>query len=567
MSGNTRGVQVITRLLGAVTAAVTSFSLVTPAIAGPEATTAPGYPAPRLDFTAEERALAGVVAANPGVARFYGENGRQMIWSGSAEATARQEALFDALSKAGAHGVPVSRYDVARLKRAVAETRTSADRLRLETVLSQVFAAYVQDVSTGILNPGAVDSGIKRAVPRKNVANVLSDFAAAPDPGQTLAALVPTDSRYLALEDAMRRMTDGGMPADLPEVPAGTWRIGMQGPAVAALRARLVALGLAADVPEPDVFDQGLALAVMAYQKKAGLPEDGVAGPKTVNRLNGKAGAGPHLNAILVAMERMRWMNGLDLGERYVWVNLTEYNARIIENGQEVFKTRTVVGSTDDDRRTPEFSDMMEYVVVNPRWNVPRSITIKEYLPRLQANRNAVSQLDVVDSRGRVIPRSQIDFGRYTASNFPYRMRQKPSDDNALGIVKFIFPNPWNIYLHDTPTKSLFGNNVRAYSHGCIRVADPRDLAAVLLSKQTPNPEAMFNKALATGRETYLHLEPEVPVHLVYFTAFPNDAGQIQYFSDIYGRDARIYAALQAAAKPLPVIRQLDGVETADATD
>ena len=146
-----------------------------------------------------------------------------------------------------------------------------------------------------------------------------------------------------------------------------------------------------------------------------------------------------------------------------------------------------------------------------------------------------------------MIARDRIDFGRYTAANFPYRMRQKASDDNALGLVKFIFPNPWNIYLHDTPTKHLFGNAARAYSHGCIRIGDPFDLAYALLSKQTDDPQAMFHRALDRKKESWLKLTPPVPVHLVYFTAFPDADGTIRRFEDVYGRDGPLYDAIQKA--------------------
>ena len=158
---------------------------------------------------------------------------------------------------------------------------------------------------------------------------------------------------------------------------------------------------------------------------------------------------------------------------------------------------------------------------------------------------------DIVDGRGNVVARDRIDFGRYTAANFPYRMRQKPSDDNALGLVKFIFPNQWNIYLHDTPSKHLFGETTRAYSHGCIRIGDPFDLAYALLSQQSSNPEGVFQRALATGDEKWLKLTPTVPVHLVYFTAMADPDGQIRFYKDVYGRDAKVWEALGKAGLEL----------------
>jgi murein L,D-transpeptidase YcbB/YkuD len=256
------------------------------------------------------------------------------------------------------------------------------------------------------------------------------------------------------------------------------------------------------------------------------------------------------LTQIIVAMERERWSN-VPKGKRHVVVNIPEYTARIIDNGKETFSTRVVVGKNHSGQRTPEFSDVMEFMVINPTWNVPRSITIKEYLPQLQKNPNAVSHLRVVDSRGRTISRSSVNFAQYTAATFPYRLKQPPSNGNALGQVKFMFPNPYNIYLHDTPSKSLFARDQRAFSHGCVRVADPFDFAHALLARQTKDPEGLFRSRLNGGSESRLNLEEPVPVHLQYRTAFVSPKGRINYRPDIYGRDARIWAAMQQSGVQL----------------
>jgi murein L,D-transpeptidase YcbB/YkuD len=195
-------------------------------------------------------------------------------------------------------------------------------------------------------------------------------------------------------------------------------------------------------------------------------------------------------------------------------------------------------------------------MVINPSWYVPRSIITKEYLPQLQQNPNAVNQLIITDGRGRVVDRSAVDFTQYSQTNFPYSMRQPPSRGNALGLVKFMFPNRYNIYLHDTPAKSLFGRETRAYSHGCIRLADPFDFAYALLAPQTSDPEAYFQAELRTGRERRVDLEQPLPVHLVYRTAFTKAEGRMQYRRDIYGRDTRIWNAL---AREGVVIRAVRG--------
>jgi murein L,D-transpeptidase YcbB/YkuD len=225
---------------------------------------------------------------------------------------------------------------------------------------------------------------------------------------------------------------------------------------------------------------------------------------------------------------------------------------RVVDDGKTTFRSVTVVGQNNSDRRTPEFSDEMERMVINPAWHVPRSIVTKEYLPMMQRNPNAAGQLDLIDSRGRVVPRSAVNFAAYTARNFPFAMKQPPSNRNALGLVKFLFPNKWNIYLHDTPSKSLFQKESRAFSHGCVRVGQPFDLAYVLLGAQSDDPRAEFQRILKTGRETTVPLKQPVPVHLVYFTAFPTPTGHVEYRRDVYGRDATLFTALQRAGVELP---------------
>ena len=503
-------------------------------------------PAPRLAFSAQEMALAQEVAVYPGLADFYGTNGLQPIFTGP-EGASRRAALIAATGQAASHGLPPARYDQPQLARIDRDMgQGGVDSLQAELAFAVSFQRWTHDLTGGVLNPERVDPGIKRKVARPKTGEMLRAFDQAANPLAWLEAQAPQDPEYQTLRAALRGKTALAAPAGTPLVPTGTWREGMAGPEVGLLRGRLAAMGLMpASASADDLFDAPLTSAVARFQSQTGLTPDGVAGPRTVARLNGGPSEGSA--AILVALERMRWMHGRDPMARQVWVNLPEYTARILDGGQQVFETRVVIGKADPEFETPEFSETMKYLVANPRWNVPRSITVKEYLPRLQANRNAVSHIDVVDRAGNVIARDRIDFRKYTSANFPYRMRQKPSDDNALGAVKFMFPNPWNIYLHDTPTKHLFNQTQRAYSHGCIRVGRPLDLANELLQGQFANPEARFQKALESGRETYLNFSAPVPVHLVYFTAFPDANGRIQRFPDIYGRDAKVYQALVAA--------------------
>ena len=495
--------------------------------------------APRLDFTPQQMALALAVSDDADLASFYGSNGLRPIFLGP-EGEARRLALRDAIGNAPRHGIPVARYQPDRL--------TATEGLAAEIAHAHALSRLLRDLTGGVLNPTRVDPEIKRQPVRTAVVPLLARFEAAADPAAVLAGAGPDHPAYLALQQALSGPADLVVPQGLPRIATGVWRPGQRAAAIADLRTRLAAIGFAADAPDATLYDDALARAVSDYQRAAGLPDDGVAGPRTIAALNGDGGTGQDARqrAILVAMERMRWMASEDLDSRHVWVNIPEFSTTIVEDGAEVFRTRSVMGKDTPEMRTPEFSEMMANVVVNPSWNVPRSIAVRDYLPRLQANRHALSHLDVVDGAGRVLARDGIDFGRYSAASFPFRLRQKPSDDNALGVVKFIFPNPWNIYLHDTPSKHLFANRVRAESNGCIRIGDPVDLARALLSRQTDDPAAMFQRARDRERETWLKLTPPVPVHLVYFTAWPGPDGRIRLFDDIYGRDARIWEALQA---------------------
>ncbi|SCY35501.1 L,D-transpeptidase family protein [Paracoccus tibetensis] len=493
--------------------------------------------APRLNFTPAEMALAEAVAGDLDLASFYGRNGLRAVFQGESGAPLRA-ALQEAIAQAPRHGIPVMRYQPEALAAA-------GQGLEAELAHARALARLLSDLSGGVLVPSRVDPEIKRARPDRAVAEMMARAVAAPDPVAVIAAAAPDHPAYRALQAALTGGAELAIPAHLPAVPEGLWRVGSRGSDLPLMRARLEAMGFGAPTADPALYDAAFSEAVARFQDAAGLPSDGIAGPQTIRRLNGEGPSGrdQRQRAIMVALERLRWMGGTDFSARHVWVNIPDYTTTISQDGAEVFRTRSVVGKDTAEMRTPEFSDVISHLVVNPSWNVPRSITNRDYLPKLRANANALSHLDVVDGRGNIVPRGQVNFN---AASFPYRLRQKPSADNALGEVKFIFPNQWNIYLHDTPTRHLFGQNMRAHSNGCIRIADPVDLAHALLSVQTDDPAAVYRRARDSGRETWLTLRPGVPVHLVYFTAWPDSSGQVRMAADIYGRDARIWQALEA---------------------
>jgi murein L,D-transpeptidase YcbB/YkuD len=502
-----------------------------------------------------KQAVAEGAARDEARAAFYKVNDYKGIWTGSTDRdTARRAALINAIEGAGAHGLPVDSYNLGRLENAMQNARSQRDLGFIEVEMSRLFLRYATDVQTGIIDPRRLgDPGLVLTVPYRDRTETLSGFVNS-SPGAFLRKLPPQSSEYLRLMREKLRLealldSGGGWG---PTVRAKSLKPGNTGESVVALRNRLISMGYMRRSAVAS-YDADLAKAVAAFQADNGMFADGVAGDGTVREINNDVE--DRLASIHVAMERERWMN-MPLGDRHVWVNIADFTAQIRDDEAVTFETRAVVGANDRDRRTPEFSDEMEMVVCNPTWNVPRSITVKEYLPLLQQNPMAASHLRITDRYGRLVDRTTTDFSQYTASNFPFDMKQPPSDGNALGLVKFLFPNRWNIYLHDTPAKSLFKREVRAFSHGCIRLMHPFDFAYTILSGQTNDPKGLFKSHLDTRRESVIQVEPHVPVHLTYRTAFTTAKGRMAYRRDIYGRDALIFETLASAGV---VLRPVQG--------
>ncbi|KPQ07543.1 MAG: hypothetical protein HLUCCA12_03905 [Rhodobacteraceae bacterium HLUCCA12] len=491
-------------------------------------------------FPAFRQALAEGVAQDRGLSQFYRETDYAAVWTG-AEHAARRSALVSALSRAPDHGLPAQRYDLPGLIAAFERVESERDRGFVEAQASLTFAQFARDLSSGVLEPSAVIQQIVRVLPRPDTFELMQDFVAA-EPVSFMRGLAPHAPEYARLLHARRtletQVAQGGWGA---RVPSTTLRPGDTGEAVIALRNRLIAMGY---MPRRATasYDGDMQRAVQRFQIAHGIEPDGIAGNATITAIN--VDPQERLRAITVAMERERWMN-IDRGDRHIWVNLTDFHARIVDHDQVTFETRSVVGARSPDMQTPEFSDEMEYLEINPDWTLPRSIIARSYWNGLVEGGH--SYLQLIDSRGQVVPRDAVDLSRYTPRTMPFEVRQPPGPSNPLGRVKFMFPNAYAIYLHDSPARSLFSTTVRTHSSGCIRLNDPEDFAYELLSRQTDDPVTLYQRILRSGQQTRLDLDEHVPVHLVYRTAFTSVDGSMNYRNDVYGRDARIYEALQRA--------------------
>ena len=499
-----------------------------------------------------KQTVAKLVASNKKLTKFYESTGYAPLWIGTSNLhRSRRSAFFKAISAADTHGLPVQRYNPKILKKQAQTARTQHDLAAIEVSMSQTFLTYAADIQTGLLIPKKISKDIQRKVPYRDHFSYLKNFANS-NPNAFLKALPPTHPEYarlqrekLKFERIVARNSWGTSLGSAQLEPGDT------GKQVIKLRNRLIAMGyLKRNLRRK--YDSKLQAAVTSFQKDHGLNSDGVAGPATLSELNTPAKR--RLQSIIVAMERMRWSNK-DLGDRHILVNLTDFTAKIIQNNEVTFRTRSVVGANMESRRTPEFSDIMELMVINPTWHVPRSIAVTEYLPVLQEDPLALDHLILYDDFGLQVNRAMHDFNMFDEQTFPFDVKQLPSRGNALGLVKFLFPNPHNIYLHDTPEKSLFSKDRRTFSHGCVRLQQPFEFAYNLLKAQEQWPEEFFNAQLTTGMEISVNLKEPVPVHLIYRTATVPTDGRINFRSDIYGRDQLIWQALSSQGVALQTVR------------
>jgi len=491
---------------------------------------------------------------NPDILDWYAARDFEPIWN---EAPAVL-TLVSVLEDAASNGLPVIRYNTEALLALWSAADGTPERdAMFEAAATSVFVQYAVDVSTGIIEPSSLSSLIDRDRPEADVAALLDGLVVnAVDPAY-YASLEPQAPVYQALKDeAVRLQALIAQGETQPRVgPGSSLRPGQTDERVLALRVRLDMQGFNNVAGDSPTYDPMLVDAVKAFQTQNNLDADGIIGPKTLEAIN--ADPTQHLQQVLVNMERARWMN-FDRGARHIWVNQASFMAYVIDNGAVTLDTRVVVGQVASKYQTVEFSDEMENMVLNPSWNVPESIASQEYLPDILRDPTLLARENIemqVRGSGRIVDPRLVDLSNYTVNNFPYVLRQRPGAGNALGRVKFLFPNRHNIYLHDTPSRSLFNRDTRAFSHGCVRVHRPLELAYTLLAPQSNDPEGEFTRELNTRLETQIDLNVHVPVHLVYNTVFLNDLGELEYRIDIYNRDQLVFDALLGAGVTFPSVQ------------
>ena len=440
----------------------------------------------------------------------------------------------------------MSRYPVKELKEAIFEEKPS-QKAKLELLATEAFLLFSQDISSGILVPNGIDANINVIPDRKDVSILLTYLKSDLNLEAFFQGLHPRAPEYRLLINelkTLRKIMQNNFWGDLVPTDA-VLAVGMTHENVPFLRTRLKGMGYPVYETKSKFFDEQLNDAVKRFQEYHGLNPDGVFGKRSIEAIN--VSPKTRLIQVLVNLERMRW-NNRDRGGEYILVNQPNFQAYLRSRNEIIWQSRVVIGLPSN--QTAEFNDTMTHMVVNPTWHVPKSIAVEEYLPLIQSDPNFLTDNEMVlmvRGTDTVIDSNLIDMQAFTADNFPFLIKQIPSNINALGLVKFMFPNKFSIYMHDTPMKDLFFKDERTFSHGCIRLQEPFQFAYSLLKEQEIDPVGKFQEVLLKEEETYINLSRDIPVYITYRTAFFDEFGQINYRADVYGRDALVYMALADA--------------------
>jgi murein L,D-transpeptidase YcbB/YkuD len=483
-------------------------------------------PAAALSALMAERAplVAASIARLPAGERaafvaYYAARDHAPVWLEGDSFGVRAKAIAERLANAAEDGLFASDYRLPAL-----EADTDEARVEIELRLSALAYLYARDARGGRLEPRRLSNLITPKLSLPGVSEVLDNLAKSADANLALAAYNPPHAGYKALRAKLADIRRGRT-ADEPmvRIPDGPpLRVGMRDARVPLIRARL---NLS---PSDDTtYDSDLASAVSAFQKSVGLRVTGIAGGATIDALGNNLGnsAEARLDGDIVAqMERWRWLPS-ELGERHIFVNIPEFTVRIFEKGVVIHQARVIVGKPETP--TPVFSHVMDHAVMNPSWFIPPSILKKDILPKL------ASDPDYAARRGYVVTRRGNSVS----------VRQPPGERNALGHVKFMFPNEHAVYLHDTPGRHLFNTTKRAYSHGCVRVDQPMKFGEIVLGRDEGWSEQRLRGMVGSGERTIRFTRP-LQIHLTYMTHVVGPDGEITTHDDIYGFHRRVKAAL-----------------------
>ena len=488
--------------------------------------------------------------------QFYQKRADAFAWIEDRKPRRELDELIGVLQSADREGLDPALYNVptltARRKEAARGFLTAKgfdehEAADLDVWLTYLYLRYASDLTNGIADLSHADPAWKLRDKRTDPAPLLEKALAEHRIKESLQELLPAHRQYTELRDALAKYREIAQRGGWPAVPEGIkLKPGQRHPHVVAVAKRLAASGDytgAINEQDPE-YTTELQEAVKRFQRRHGLEPDAVIGRAVVAQMNVPAEA--RVRQIALNLERWRWLPR-DLGDRHILVNVPEYRLEVWEGGRMPLTMRVVVGKKDTP--TPIFADDMTHVVFSPYWNVPATIVKNETVPAALRDPAFLQRtnMEVLDKSGNVVDPSSVDL----ESLSEYRFRQRPGSSNSLGLVKFMFPNQYNVYLHDTPADSLFARATRSFSHGCVRVEEPEKLARYVLGDQPEWTPERIADAMHAGTESTARLARPIPVYLGYWTARVSADGILQFREDIYGIDARLTSLLTKTIEQL----------------
>lgn len=518
----------------------------------------------KLDTAVQQRTLwAGceVIHTKADLIQFYKDRNFAPVWLNEEGLNDLGNALPAQLAESRLHGLDPEDYHLRCINETITQLNNillspkdpSPKRLaELDILMTDAFMIYASQLAAGKVDPECLYPLWFSQEQKANIIAGLNRLLQSRDLPGTIRSFAPSHKQYWSLINAAQQVETIIAQGAWPIMPQGrTLRPGDRDPQVAVLRKRLEASGeLKTAQPgiQLDKYDPSVELAVKKFQSRQGLAVDGVVGPNTREALN--VPAEQRRQQILLNLERWRWLPH-KWNNNYVIVNTAAFTLSA-HRGSENLTMRVIVGK--DYLKTPVFSKEMRYIEVNPYWNVPHSIAVKEMLPKIKKNPGylAANNYQLI-SGGGVINPWHIDWQYVNGNNFPGRLRQMPGPKNALGRIKFMFPNRFNVYMHDTPDRHLFQRARRAFSHGCIRVQKPVELALLILENDPYWTREHLEQVIASGKRRVININSDWVVHILYWTAWVDQYGQLNFCPDIYSRDAVLWAALNKKTKDVNV--------------
>lgn len=511
------------------------------------------------------RVLGDPLLAREALSRFYENRGFQPAWS----SPANRRELVDAIRKIANDGLNPSDYHgelLAELSLRARDDLSEEIRADIDLLFSDAFLMAASHLLEGKVDPKTIHVEWSASRQPRDMAVTLAAALRTNTITSALDDLRPRHPAYAKLMQARSQLTRLLGRPWLPIAEGPSIHPGDRDPRLGEIRRRLSALGDSpetsgdeASATDPFLYSDELDAVLPRFQARHGLEPDGIIGRKTLAALN--LMPVERIRQIDASLERWRWLPQ-SLGDDYVMVNIAGFGLQLVMEGREALRSRVIVGQPY--RQTPVFSDRIRYLVFNPSWTVPRKLMIEDQLPVIIRDPDYLAREQISVYRGWGADRQKvdpdtIDWSSLSGNNFPYQLVQEPGPRNALGRIKFMFPNPYAVYLHDTPGQYLFGRQERTFSSGCIRVEKPMELARHLLARAPEWSREKMDEVLATRTSETVLLPEPVPVYIQYWTAWVDEEGRIQFRDDVYHRDSRLLSQLRQSAGsgselPTPVV-------------